>query len=329
MRYIDAMKKCNIALGILAAILSLAVFAPVSAAESILVTPQKATSYLKPGEKAKKSLLVVNNSSKPVTLRVGIKDVQVADERGNIKFVEKSGVQSAASWLIPQYNLLNIQPANSVTLEYIVAPHEDMPGGGYAGAFSFQLYDRETKQVMGGSFGSIVALNVIGEGITTGGAVGSVKTPMAQFVNPAKFGFTIKNYSNSNLSLSGDIAFSNIFGKRVGQFETGSLELYPNSTRLFEFKWTDNPLFGIYKGQVTLENAMRRDNTISFPMWFLFLPWQKSLPALLALLVAAAICVFGYRYYRRRISDAKLLGFAEPKGIATPTVDETLTTKEE
>jgi len=141
---------------------------------------------------------------------------------------------------------------------------------------------------------------VLAKGITTGGTIESFNNPLVQFTDPVKFNFTVKNPSNSNLSLAGNAVFTNIFGKEVGRFKTGQLDVYPGATRKFKFEWSDAPIFGIYTGTITLVDGLRKDNIISSRTLLIFLPWQKLLVTLLVIAVILGGAILLQKAYRKK-----------------------------
>lgn len=286
------------------ALLFLSVIAgQVKAQESaeVAVHPSKEHVLVAPGKGVKKSLLVVNGTQQPVTLKVSVSDFRITDEKGTIEFYQQEGSYPASKWLVPQYKLLSVPALASKNMEYIVMADANMPGKGYAGAVVLQAYDVKTKKTMGESFGTLVMVNVLGSGITTGGTIRSFTSPMVQVKDPINFAFTIKNPSNSNLSVSGDIVFTSLFGREVGRFKTGSLDIYPGAVRNFQFQWSDSPIFGPYVATVSLVDGMRKDHIISSWSVLVFLPWQKLLLVLLALAVCISAAVVLYRRHKKKI----------------------------
>ena len=100
--------------------------------------------------------------------------------------------------------------------------------------------------------------------------------------------------------MAGNAVFNNLFGKEVGRFKTGQLDVYPGATRNFKFEWSDAPIFGIYTGNVTLVDSLRKDNIISSRTLLIFLPWQKLLVALLCIAVVLGGIVLLQRAYVKK-----------------------------
>jgi len=265
-----------------------------------VVYPSKESITILPGKSVKKSLLIVNGSSASITLKVSVRDIKPLDESGGITFYNQEGGFAAQSWLFPQYETVTIGALNSQKMEYIVSAAKDMPGRGYAGAIAFELYDVKNKKTAGEPFGTIVNVNVLAKGITTGGAIKSFTSPLVQFNDPIKFNFAVENTSNSNLSLSGNAVFTNLFGKEVGRFKTGQLDVYPQAKRNFKFEWSDAQIFGVYMGNVTLVDSLRKDNIINSRTLLIFLPWQKLLVTLLGIGAVAGAAVWLWRIYAKK-----------------------------
>lgn len=289
-------------------------YAPVSLAKTnsgFSVYPSGENISIAPGKNIKKSILIVNGNTKPATFKVSVSDFKVVDESGKIQFYKKEDSFSAEKWLIPQYAVVTVDALDSKKMGYIVSADKNMPGKGYAGAIILQAYDIENKKTIGESFGTTVMLNVMGEGINTGGAIDSFNNSFLQFKEPINLSFTAKNSSNSNLALAGDVVFTNIFGKEVGRFKTGQLNVYPEASKNFQFQWSDSNVFGAHVATVNLVNQLRKDNIISSWTLIVFLPWQKLLFWLVVIVLAAGAAVV---FYKKRFKKI-LAGYLAEKNL--------------
>ncbi len=271
---------------------------------SISVYPSKENIIINPVKSQMKSILIVNSSNQQVTLKISVSDFKVVDENGKIEFYSSGDDYSAKKWLVPQYETITIPALDSKKMDYIATAVKDMPGKGYAGAIIFQKYNVKDEKTIGELFGTLITLNVLGKGITTGGIIDSFDNPALQLKDPLNFSFTIKNPSNSNLSLSGDIVFTNIFGKEVSRFKSGQLDIYPGLLRNFAFQWSDSPLFGIYVSTVNLIDSIRKDNIVSSWTLIIFLPWQKLLLAIAVLAFVVLAVMFLYKRYYKKIIES-------------------------
>ena len=240
----------------------------------ISVYPSSESISVAPGKNARKTITILNSSSKQVSLKVSVSDFRIVNEDGKVELYKNDSLP-AEKWLVPQYEIVTIPALDSKKMDYIATVSKNMPGQGYAGAIMFQNYDIGSKKVSGELFGTLIYLNVLGQGITTGGTIKSFSNSLVQFSDPLDFGFSIKNSSNSNLSASGNIVFTNIFGKEVKRFKTGELIVYPGSLRDFQFQWGDAPIFGFYIANVNLVDSLRKDNIISSWSPVLFLRSQS------------------------------------------------------
>lgn len=271
---------------------------------SFNVYPSGENISIAPGKSVEKSILIVNSSTKPATFKVSVSDFKVVDENGKIQFYKKDDSFSAEKWLIPQYTVVAVDALDSKKMGYLVVADKDMPGKGYAGAIILQIYDAKNKKTIGESFKTTVMLNVMGEGINTGGTIDSFNNSFLQFKEPINLSFTVKNSSNSNLALVGDVAFTNIFSKEVGRFKIGQLNVYPGASRNFQFQWSDSNIFGAHVATVNLVNQLRKDNIISSWTLFMFLPWQKLLFWLVIIALAVGVAVVFYKKrFKKMLAD--------------------------
>lgn len=289
--------------GLLLAILIFSPNAPVNAqsASSLSVQPSSFHISINSGQKTLQSVLLVNQSSKIETLKIYTEDYKVA-ENGDIKFYLNTNVDlSAKTWLVPQYTMVTLAPFDSKKIEYIVSADEKMPGGGYDGAIVFQTYNSGLNSY-GKPFGALVSVDVLKQGITTGGVIKNFSTPFFQYKDPTKIGFNVKNFGNANLSLTGTISVFNLFGKKISQFDAGQLTVLPFSSRVFNFQWTKSKLFGIYRTEVDLSNLMGKNNSIVASSWLIVFPW----PAILISLLGVSAIIFAF-VFRKKLFPAKIL----------------------
>src|SRR3989344_1683687 len=89
-------------------------------ASSTVVYPSKEAVTVSPGKGVRKSLLVVNSSNAPITLKVSVRDVKPLDQSGGITFYTHDCDFPATSWLFPQYEVVAVAALDSQKMEYIV-----------------------------------------------------------------------------------------------------------------------------------------------------------------------------------------------------------------
>jgi len=260
---------------------------------SLSVQPSQVEYSGKPGTSNINYISVINKGDSQVKLKVRVEDFKYTDENGNIAFYIASS-DSALTWLIPQYLEMVIPPYGAKTVQYIISIPKGTKPGGHLGAINLELESAtgtDAGALLNKKFGTLVFLNVIDSGITTGGTITDFSTPKFQYTGSPKLNLLVKNSGNANLFANGSVTFTDWQGKNVGQFATNSVVVAPNNSRLFGINWTDNNLFGFYKAQISLTNSIRSDQKLLANTWFIVLPWQKII-VFVPLILLLAIALF-------------------------------------
>ncbi len=289
-----------------ALLLALAGFSNVTFAEtdSIVIEPAKTELSLAPGERTMKTVFVVNRSNLAAILKISVKDYIVGED-GKLQYLEKQE-NGAINWIVPRYTQISLMPLESKPVQFIVDVGEDMPAGGHYGSLIFENISPSGHAQK--TFESHVLLNVNREGITTGLSINKFSSGILNGGDPVNFEIGLKNLGNAHILGTGNMSFTNLFGKKIDEMELGEMLIYPGSSELFKFEWQSHPKFGIFKASLEIKNPLNEGKVIKKEAWFAVLPvGMLSIASGFALLAAISFYFVFYPQKKKKVRARKRL----------------------
>lgn len=300
------------------AFLAAGVFSPLasltkgaSADTSIVLQPSKTEVKASPGQKLSRTFSVINRSNYYVRLKLVVKDFRQASDDGRLEFYDEKS-ESAATWLIPEFLEIGLKPLSTKDISFVVSVPKDLSAGGHYGAIMFQPADAPQGQaISANSFGELVLLTVAANDLKTTAIAktsGFGTSPFQQG-EPVDFSFKIENSGNTHFTTQGRLVVKDWLGKEVGNFDAGQLIVYPNTSRVFKWRWTETPVMGIYRANLMLSDPdypNTQKQKLIDGAWFILLPWQ-ILVGFLAV-IAALFLALKYRknLYLKKINIKNL-----------------------
>ncbi len=244
----------------------------------------------KPGRQVQTTIKVRNQSSEPVTIKAGIKDFLVFDDKGTPEFVEEetSGRWSLSSWIVVSPTEFTLAPYSSKVFDVaILTPEDALPGGHYASVYFSPI---EGGLVPGQSgtgietkLASLIKLVVEGP-IGEMAYVRKFSAPPFQEFGPVTLLTQIENQSDIDITPKGTITIKNLLGKTLATFRLEERRIFPfairSITNTFEKKW----LLGRY--QATLEASYgQTGQALTAYAYFWVIPWKIICAIVLAILI--------------------------------------------
>lgn len=246
-----------------------------SASDTALVAqPARFEIEAQPGEKLKRSALIINRSNNIVKLKISIKDFLISGKEGKIELYD-SATEKAKDWIIPQFLEISLLPLQTKKIDFIVAVPQDISAGGHYGSI---VFEPEGSLNTNNNFGVLVLLTVLKEGTATGASINKISSGIFQDKDPINLSLSVTSLGNTHFTANGNIIFKDLFGRETANFNLGKLIVYPTNTRQFDFEWKNHSGFGIYRAQANLTNTTQKDQTLSASTWFFVSP--ISLPLL-------------------------------------------------
>ncbi len=260
---------------------------------SIIVQPSRFEVNATLGQKISKRFSLINRSNFNVSFKVVVQDYKQKSEDGKLEFYNAES-EPASQWLIPQYVQISLKPLETKDVGFIISVPDNFSEGGHYGAVIFEAID-DNQNLALGNFGALVLLTVNGNDAAVAATAQTISfsTNLVSSGNTVDFKFKAKNEGNTQFSSTGKLVLKDLFGKEVASFDVGRLIIYPNTSRLFEWRWTDTPSFGAYRAQIMLADASGNNLKSAGGSWFIIFPWQITFAVIL--LLAATILVIKYR----------------------------------
>ena len=257
--------------------------------ETVVVEPAKMDIQIWPGQKVKKTFVIVNRSNLPIKLKTSISDFKTIGEEGKIELYNKEQ-EGAAGWLIPQYLVIGLKPLESKSFDFYVSIPENFSAGGHFGAITLSPTNESLK--FNSSLGILINLTVAGKDATSGGKVIDFSTSGFQKGEPVSFNLKLENLGNTLLRTKGFISIKNWQGKEIRRFNIGNIAVYPEETRSFQWQWNNTPWLGVYKAELNLENVNALEQKFTEAKQFAIFPWQFALPVLLLGMISVLFLYF-------------------------------------
>lgn len=265
---------------------------------SVVIQPSSTEVTASPGQKIAKSFLIINRSNYYLQLKLVVKDYKQVSDNGKIEFYDAAS-QKASTWIIPQYLEIGLNPLETKQVGFVVSVPKDLSGGGHYGAILFQPVTG-TQSLGPDNFGELVLLTVTGTNVKSAAVVKSVNfwTGFMQQGNPVDFNFKMQNTGNTQFDTQAKLVLQNWLGKEIGNYNIGQLTVYPQTDRVFQWRWTGTPFIGIYKAEVMLSDP-GANNTFK-PIdgeWFVIFPWEMTLIVLAVAVIVFAFARYGKKFY--------------------------------
>lgn len=269
---------------------------------SIVIQPSKIEVTASPDQKIARSFSIINRSNFNVILKLIVKDYKQVSEDGGLQFYD-SKTEPANLWIVPQYLQVGLKPLETKEISFVVNVPKDFSGGGHYGAILFQPVG-DTSNISTSNFGELVLLTVAGSGLKTSAIakVVNFSTGIFQQGNTVDFSFKMQNTGNTHFDTQGKLVVKNWLGSDIGNFNIGQLTVYPNTSRVFTWRWNGTPSLGLFRVEVLLSSSASGQNLKSVgSAWFIILPWQ-----VLLIILLVGVAIFALIRYREKV--LKLLG---------------------
>lgn len=238
---------------------------------ALVVTPEKVSAEVQPGQKAKGKVTISNNGDIPINLKVSAKDVKLLDETGRVEFYIKD-TDSVSQWIVPEFLKVNLAPHSSKDINYLITVPKNATNKGYDGAIVFSKTDGDAVGPEN-DFGQLIFINVrAADNINPSPKILDFSIPRIQTRLPSDLSLRVKNASANNIIIDGTISIKNWKGVDIETTEVKNLIVFPKATNLFKWSWKkSHELFGLYRAEISLNipngKPVREDS------WFLSLPF--------------------------------------------------------
>ncbi len=270
--------------------------------DDFVVGPAKTELFLKRGEKATRSLSVVNRTDREQTFTVSVEDFTGSKDLKNpvVLLGNDKGPYSLKDYIKPEKDSFKLKPKQRAVLDVVVTiPAEAEPGGHYGSVLVSSApssdddaeLDNKAKTIS--RIGALYFVRVEGKvkesSLLTDFRMENDKAFHEK--GPFNFELLYENNSSVHLTPSGKVQIKNMLGRSVKDIEVAPFFSLPDSLRAAVVTWESDFAFGRYTATATIDRGYRESpdevdvKTISF--WVL--PWKIVVGFLAAIIVVAFI----------------------------------------
>jgi hypothetical protein len=265
------------------------------------IIPPTESVALNPGGTKEGVIKIVNDSTEPVTFRVGIQDYTVVDTVGTPNLLPPNTLNtkySAASWIGVSPDTFTVAPHQRQEINYYVqVPLDAKPGGHYAASVYTPAIPKssgETGSTVNAQLGTLFYINVNGQ-ITEKASVSKFLANAFQEYGPVKISTSIKNMGDLHIKPLGVISITDIFGRKVATLPLPEHNIFPESIRDYENVFNQKLLIGPFTAKFMATYGKEGNLPLVASMTFWVFPWKVTL--IIILVIVAAI--LGYMYWKK------------------------------
>ncbi|MDR1196705.1 MAG: DUF916 domain-containing protein [Candidatus Nomurabacteria bacterium] len=270
-------------LAAVAAVLPLAGFSEVGAAEEaaappkiwIQISPVSEKVKLKPDKKVNRQVRVSNIGDEAFDFKVYADGYSAQDVSYDPIFDKESNYSLVADWIkFEKTEYKNLQPKQTVEVSYQIDAPKDLPDGGqYAVIFAETSDDGAVDQSVGmkttSRVGTLIFADLGGKTRRTG-EVAEFNQPFWS-ESPLRSMTVVKNTGNIDFSVKFSSTISTLFGRELAS-NTSENSILPETSRGIANVWEDSPFFGIFniKNTVDFIDGTKLDETKTVligPIW--------------------------------------------------------------
>jgi len=264
--------------------------------QAITMTPTSASPTIKPGSTYKGSLQVLNQGSTPYSFQVYSAPYRVKGEDYTPDFTFLPTAPNVRSWFSFSTSGGQVNPGQSITVNYSVSmPANTPPGGYYAAVFAQTQYPKTANGItLNERVGEIFYIQAAGP-VTKKGELASWQAGIFQ-KPPLTAALRLENNGTIHYPAAIQVNVRDIFGRSKFSLNT-TKEVLPQTIRRVTISWNKAPAIGIFKvtGSVSFLNQHK-----TLPTKWVFVMSQTVRLVLGAILAVIILLGIARSAYRRR-----------------------------
>jgi hypothetical protein len=257
---------------------------------------------LNPGEKATRTLSIVNRTDSEQTFNVDIEDFTGSKDPQQVIVLlgADKGPYSLKDFIKPEVKTFKLGSKQRANLSInISVPTDAQPGGRYASVLVSTTSDGtvakgENKAKTISRVGALYFVKVPGP-VKEEGRLADFRLsgPTKSFYEKGPFNFEVlfENTGNMYLTPGGSVEIKNMLGQVVKNLEIAPFFSMPSSVRSALVTWDSQMAFGRYSATVSLARGYRENlsSTDSMTVSFWVLPWKVIVILLVVIIIVAFI----------------------------------------
>lgn len=282
-----------------------------------MVSPVKLEFSVKPGEEKTKTVTVANQGDVPILINTDFADYHI-NQNNTFTFTEPGHQShSSARWISLNEKSFYLQPGEVKKVKITLsAPWNAEPGGRYSCVFFQTITDRKSLSMDGeanvnivGRIGCLILTGVGNkEDIIRKGEIQEFAAQNSWSDKNVDYSLVFNNSGNVHLTLKGEVAITNIFGKKIASVPLQSITTLPGTKRIMAVQW-NGPMIGRFTATPIVRygpNLFTYNTAKTAPaVTFWIIPWMEililSIASALAILVRKAY--LAYRAARKIRSE--------------------------
>jgi hypothetical protein len=253
-----------------------------------VVGPGRAELNVKPGETVYTEISVTNRISEARDFRLEIEDITgSADGSSALTIVEDAeGPYSIRDYISFPEEIITLGLGERVWIPVEINVPKNVDPGGLYGTILVSTIQKSDSNKLDNAprnpiiarVGSHIFLNIEGDSVVVGEAVGINVLPTALWYEsgPFNFGISFENAGSVHLNPYGELSVKNFLGQDVGYVEMDPWFVLPTSLRTREITWNREFLFGRYTATAKI-NRGYDDIVDEVEVSFWVLPWKLLL----------------------------------------------------
>ena len=268
----------------------------------LTVAPARQILQADPGETKYITVKFINQADQAVTGKFGAADFIVTDKEGTPTFLDENpnltSKYRAASWISLPLQKGTIAAIDKVTIQAkIIIPQDARPGGRYFGIFfepttavpTAKDFELSTGMGVGSRIAGLVYLKISGP-ITEQALVTKFETPGFVEYGPVSVFTEILNRGNYHIRPKGNITLTNSLGGKVDEIELKEVNIFPDTSRVFENEIGGKYLIGKHTLKLTALYG-EGNQVLSSTTTFWAFPWRLALVILLSIIIIILVSI--------------------------------------
>jgi len=258
----------------------------------VTVSPLTFELTANPGDAINNKVKIYNPTEKIISIRVEAEDFVAVGEEGKVVTTleeDEDSTYSIRKWITLIPDEFTLEPGQEKIVDFIIeVPKDAEPGGKYGTILAGISGSISTEGITGAAIstktGSLILLMVSGD-YKEELEVNDFTAPSFLEYGPVPFEIKFQNTGSVHVRPRGFVVVTDIFGKKVAEFEFSQKNVIPGAIRRNEAIWDTKYLFGKYTAVVVGNYGTGRIPFESRVITFSVFPWKIMLGVVVVLLI--------------------------------------------
>ncbi len=260
------------------------------------------------GANARSEIRLTNRTGTPITITAATKDFLPGQE-GQPRFVPDAEINdrtfSIASWITIDQPRFVINPGQSVTVPFTIAPPTDAEQGTHYGAVLFSFSGSNTEAGVTNVTQSVGTIILVRYGQAREGGLVDLQIPQKVYWANDRVNLSnvFSNTGNVHVKPKGEVYIKNLLGQIVATpfINRDAASVLPRTERTFTNSWVPSVFaFGRYTAESVISFGNSRLETREKQVIWI-LPWYLLGPLIILIVLLIWFPLHGKHIYHRRV----------------------------